>query len=277
MRTDLHIHTTASDGTWHPAQVIEVVQDAGIELFAVTDHDSVGNVLEVEKLARAAGISFIRGTEISCTLDSVLFHIVAYGIDPTRRELRGFLARNEQLLMSTDEKSLQILIDAGHEIDLNAYAAYEYDRCRGGWKALNFLIDLGLCADVRDFFERLFPDDYHVPFPTFPDPAEVIELIHRAGGIAILAHPGGSTRRIPERRAELFTQMLERGVSGLECFSSYHDAATTRYCLDFCDRHDMLITGGSDSHGAFTAHRQIGIPEVYVSDLRLGEIAEFIV
>jgi hypothetical protein len=122
-----------------------------------------------------------------------------------------------------NEDVLRRLVATGHEIDLDDYAAYEYDPSRGGWKALNFLIDRGFCTGVGDYFRNLTA---HLPveWPAFPHPAEAI----------------------------------------------------TRFCLDWCVRRDLLITGGSDCHGGLVG-RELGVPLVDTADLRLGELEERIV
>ena len=88
MRADLHIHTTASDGTWDPGQVVKAVCAAGIEFFAVTDHDSVANVAETKKLAADTGLGFITGVELNSTKDGHNYHILGYGIDIENKRLR---------------------------------------------------------------------------------------------------------------------------------------------------------------------------------------------
>ncbi|MBU1879994.1 MAG: PHP domain-containing protein, partial [Chloroflexi bacterium] len=158
-------------------------------------------------------------------------------------------------------------------IDLAAYDVYENDPERGGWAGLNFLIDNGLCADVQDYFDGLFAGR-KLPFPMFPAPAEVVAVITGAGGVPILAHPGSRWLPITDEVLEAFHRA---GVRGLECYTSYHDAVQTRRFVEWCQRHDALITGGSDCHGAFAPDRHVGQPPVTLADLRLDELADVIV
>jgi predicted metal-dependent phosphoesterase TrpH len=274
MRADLHIHTIASDGCWTPERVVTEVQPRGIGLFAVTDHDSVASVSPVETLAREAGLAFLYGVEVNTLLEEQLFHVLAYGFDLHHPALTMLLRENRAKLNQINDDTLYRLIGAGYEIDLDDYAAFEYDRTRGGWKVLNFLIDRGFCTNVHDYFGTLLAD-LPPKWPRFPHPAKAVAVIREAGGVPILAHPGASMRRtgISEEMLRLF---LDLGVAGLECYSHYHDEATTRFFLDWCDRHDLLITGGSDCHGGF-AGRELGMPVVDTADLRLGELAERII
>ncbi len=278
MRTDLHIHTTASDGCWTPERVLAELLDRGIGLFAITDHDSVDNVLPAKKLAREAGLSFLHGVEVNTllTVDGKehLFHVLAYGFDLEHPALASLLRENRVKLNQINDFVLSRLVAAGYEIDLDDYAAYEYDRGRGGWKALNFLIDRGFCTGVDDYFRNLLAG-LPTEWPAFPRSAEAIAIILEAGGVPILAHPGASMRRVGIS-AEMLDRFLDFDISGLECYTHYHDETTTRFCLDWCERHDLLVTGGSDCHGGFVG-RELGVPAVDSADLRLGELAERII
>ena len=274
MRTDLHIHTIASDGRWTPERVVAEVQSRGIGLFAIADHDSVASVLPAESLAREAGLAFMHGVEVSTLLDGHLFHILAYGFDMDDLPLATLLRENRARLDQSNEDTIHCLIAAGYEIDLDDYAAYEYDPTWGGWKALNFLIDRGFCADVRDYVRNL-RTRLSTEWPPFPHPAEAVAAIREAGGVPILAHPAVSLRDegVSEKTLHPF---LDFGIAGLECYSHYHDETTARFCLNWCDCHDLLITGGSDCHGGFVG-RELGVPAVDTADLRLGELEERII
>ena len=275
MRVDLHIHSTASDGRWTPDQLVQQVRQTGIDLFAVADHDSMANVSAVEQLVRhnTDGLCFIRAAEVSTTLDGNLIHIVAYGVDPENADLQQILEENEQTLSSVDYQSIQKLIEANYPVSLAEYERYENDVTRGGWKALNYMIDKGICHGVKDFFGRLFVGDMALVYPTFADPAEAVRTIHRAGGIAIWAHPGESIRKA---EADVLHWALDLGLDGLECYSPYHDRAMIERCLHFCRHHDLLITAGSDCHGGF-AGRKLGMPQAYIDDLNLGPLLERVI
>jgi len=274
MRADLHIHTVASDGCWTPEQVVVEVQARGIGLFAIADHDSIASVSLAEALARETGLAFLRGVEVSTLLDGHLLHVLAYGFDLHNPALAVLLRENGARLAQASEDTIHHLIASGYGIDLDDYTAYEYDRTRGGWKALNFLIDRGFCTDVRDYLYNLAP---HLPakWPSFPHPAEAIAVIREAGGVPILAHPGISLRHAGVTD-ETLCPFLDFGIVGIECYSHYHDEAATRFCLDWCARYGLLITGGSDCHGGFVG-RELGIPAVDTANLRLGELEERIV
>ncbi len=273
MRIDLHIHSTASDGRWNPQQIVQQVQAAGIDLFAVADHDSIANVYAVEALARERALAFIRAVEVSASWRGQMIHIVGYGINPDDKALLAMLDENWSKLESVDEQSIRKLIEAGYEISLAEFEAYQNDVSRGGWKALNFMIDRGICRDVKDFFGRLFVDEMALDYPDFADPVDVVRVIHQAGGAAIWAHPDNNVR-VEYTAGRVFERMLNAGIDGLECYTPYHDETATQRCLDFCRRHNLLITAGSDCHGGF-AGRAIGQPRVCLDQLNLGSLLDY--
>jgi predicted metal-dependent phosphoesterase TrpH len=239
----------------------------------VADHDAVNNVPVAERLARGSGLAFIRAVEVSCTLGGHTVHVLGYGIDLRDPTLLGVLERNQRQLRSAGEESIHKLIQAGYDIDLQAYEAYQDDATRGGWKALNYLIDLGICRDVKDFFGRLFVGDMALSYPDFAAPDEAVRAIHQAGGTAICAHPGFGTR---EGGPGLLEELLACGVDGLECYTPYHDPAEIRYHVELCRRHGLLITAGSDCHGGF-AGRALGVPPAHVTDLNLGPLFDHVI
>lgn len=271
MRTDLHIHTVASDGTWQPERLVAEIKKEGIGIFAVTDHDATGMVKPTQELAVKAGLCFIPGVEISSTLNGDLYHILAYGIDLDNMKLQKLLENNCRLMNKKDDDSIRMLVQHGYKLDLAKYEAYENDAGRGGWKALNFLIDEGLCRDAGDFFRNLFQEKHQLSFPTFPSPREVIEVILQAGGLPVLAHPGVSLCGKQELEAVL-EAFYALGIQGIECYHSLHDADTTERCCAFCREKGLQITGGSDCHGDFIPSRKLGVPHLDDKTLRIERI-----
>ena len=272
-RVDLHLHTTASDGRWTPEELMLRVQEAGIDLFAVTDHDSLGSLARTSEQARGNGHRFLPGVELSARLNGQAYHLLAYGFDPLDTGLTELAEATSARLSGASDQAVERLIEAGYPISLDEYAAYTWDRQRGGWKALNFLIDRGFCHGVDDYFGKLFVGELEHPQARFPSPEQVIAIAQQAGAVVILAHPGAPFYNGLD--AKRIDELVDMGLEGLECYSFHHDQATTQGFLDYCHSRNLLITGGSDCHGGF-AGRSLGVPPVYLDDLRLGRLEDLI-
>lgn len=268
MRVDLHIHTTASDGDWCPEMLVSQVKNAGIGLFAVTDHDTTANIEATAALASAAGLNFLAGVEICSTINNQSFHILGYGIDASNSALNKLLRYNTELMEDVDQQSIKKLIKDGFAIDYDEYCLYRHDPSRGGWKALSFLIDKGFCRDINEFFANLFTKERGIDFPEFPPPHRAIAAIVGAGGVPVLAHPGsgfhGSTL---EETLDFFA---DEEIQGVECYHPCHDENTAKQAVEWCKRRKLIITGGSDCHGGFFRERCLGQPEIYLEQLNLG-------
>jgi predicted metal-dependent phosphoesterase TrpH len=275
VKVDLHIHSYASDGTWPTEKIINSALDKEIMLISITDHDEIKMTEEAVNISRKKKINYLKGVEISSTLNGELFHILAYGIDVNNKELNKLLENNRNMLDEKDDNTIKYLINNGYNIDFQKYLNYENDPTRGGWKALNFLIDEKLCIDVGDYFGRLFKDKHEIQFPEFPHPEEVIRIIKRADGIPILAHPYYTPIELPV--AERLGVFKEIGIDGFECFHPNHSKDITRLCLEWCKKNNTIITAGSDCHGDFIKTRRIGEPIAYIEDINLGKLKDYII
>ena len=270
IKVDLHLHTTASDGTWGPEKLVANIRNADIGLFAVTDHDSTENLTDVAHLAKEYGLGFINGVEINTTYKGRNYHILGFGINPTNLELQTLLNTNRKLMEEKDDESIEYLERKYPAVSFSEYEAYTNYKERGGWKALNYMIDKQLCSSHKDFF-RLF-EEWGNPVEklNFATPGEAIATIHRAGGSSIVAHPGASFYD-PDYKA-LIAFMMGEGITGLECYHPENSREITEYCLEICKLNKLLVTGGSDCHGEFVVGRCLGHPDIRFSQLKLDGI-----
>jgi 3',5'-nucleoside bisphosphate phosphatase len=269
-KVDLHMHTIASDGNYSPSELIKEVLKTKLKLIAITDHDTLDSVEETENLALGSGLNFLRGVEISSTFEGHLFHILAYGIEMKNIKLIKLLRSNKEILEQKDEDSIKLLIKEGFNLDFNEYEAYEHNVKRGGWKALNFLIDKGICTGTKDYFGKLFIGKRSIELPQFSDAQGAINVIKEAGGVPILAHP------FYEPATQLVTDSLEKfknmGIRGIECYHPNHSAEAIELCLKFCEIENLITTAGSDFHGQLITTRKLGVPEISSNMLKLGEL-----
>lgn len=263
MRADLHMHSTASDGSLTPEELIERLKEEGIELFSLTDHDTTANSEIMERLAKKNNIKYIKGVEVSSTYEGEMFHILGYNIDVNNNELQEIINENERLLIEKDDNSIKLLVSQGFPVDFDEYLNYENDPRRGGWKSLNYLIDKGICKNIDEFFNNIFNEKRKLAFPTFADPQKVISAIKKAGGIAVLAHPRYGKSKF--QLIDILNRFKNMGVDGIECSHTNHSEDEIKECIKFCNDNDLLITGGSDYHGGLIEKRKLGKPEFFIN------------
>lgn len=269
-RVDLHMHSQASDGTWSTKEIIDEVKSKGIEVFSVTDHDVIDTSLELYQMKKKGSLqeSFVIGVETSVTYKGKEYHITVYDFDPTNVRFLNLIRKNHDMRESADRQLIVWLNDEGKLPGMEDYEKYAYDPKLGGWKSLHYLKEKGLVANWKDFIKLASGSDIQL---VFNDPREAIEAIKEAGGHCFLAHPSAYTggTRLEE---EILDQFREMGIEGLECYSPYiTDEEDTKYYIDYCTKHGLQISGGSDCHGTFN-NRELGQPHITVDDLRLSFI-----
>lgn len=272
VRTDLHIHTNVSDGTNTPKELIDDAINEGIELMAVTDHDTTANVEDTKELALDNGIAFLTGVEITSTYNYEDLHILAYGIDINNPILQSLLEYNQQAQDRADIIFLKQLLRTGrYSFDINSY--YDYEK-PSKMKLNNYLRDNGIVENEK-FGEFCDDNDIYYVELEYAHPALVTYTIKEAGGASVLAHPGGR----PYRRSVsyLLKTFSDFDIDGVECIHPTNDEYVTKYCKDWCNENNKIITGGSDTHGNRMRKRRIGKPVITTDDLRLGSLTQRVI
>ncbi|MBN2202480.1 PHP domain-containing protein [bacterium] len=265
-RIDYHIHTSASDGTWDSAVLLEKIREAGIQVFAVTDHDTVEQVPVMGRLAAGfPDLTFIPAVEISTNRRGREYHITVYHIDPADAGLETILRKNRAIKIEYAGRVIESLAALGKDVSTDEYRDYKADPGRGAWKLYNYLVDRGLVAEFEDY--RRLQAESGITL-VFPDPEEVLATLKRVDGITVLAHPAvyAGNGYLPVSGLDEWRRM---GIRGIECYSHYNaSAGQVEYYADYCRRHDLYISGGSDCHGEF-AGRKLGYPEIFESMVTL--------
>lgn len=242
---DLHLHTTASDGTLSPPDLVGKARAAGLSIFSITDHDTTAGLADGLAAARAAGAELVPGIEISAVADGRDVHVLGYFIDPAAGALRAFLDRQrEDRVRRVREMGTQ-LAALGAPIDVAPILA-EAARGRsvGRPQIASALLAAGHVTTRDEAFRRFleFGGPAFVP-RCGATPAEVVAIIHDAGGLASLAHPGLM------RRDHLIAPLAAAGLDALEVRHSDHDVATETKYRALARALGLLVTGGSDFHG----------------------------
>lgn len=269
MYADLHIHTTHSDSSLTPEEVVREALKYGVGLIAVTDHELTAGSLEAESIALAAGLGFIRAAETECLADGRFHHLLAYGADSSEPSFSGLLHENR---LKLDEMSVELIRRMAPEyphLSLEDYEAYERDASLGGWKGLEYLLRRGVTEGIRDGMPLYRQYDVTYEAAGFPPIERTIEAIHRSGGSAVLAHPWAT---VPHPDEETFIKnvhaLIDRGLDGVECYYPLHSPEITKRLLDLSIDRDLIVTAGSDCHGSFGRSR-VGQMDIPIESLRL--------
>jgi predicted metal-dependent phosphoesterase TrpH len=272
---DLHSHTTESDGTFSPAQLVEEAVRSGVSILGITDHDTFSGFDQALPLARKAGLELVCGIEFSTKLNGYSVHLLGYflradGLGDLRTWIGDLQAsrrdRNVRLIARLRELGLDITLD---EV-----------QARGGGMTgrphfAQVLIEKGYVKSMQQAFDD-YLDESAKGYVTRREPqfAEAVQHIRKAGGIASLAHP----IRLREDVAALMPSLRTAGLNAIEAYHSDHSPEQTALYLQLADQHGLLVTGGSDFHGAVKPeihlgtgrHGNLRIPEDVVDRLRAG-------
>ena len=259
---DLHMHTTASDGTLTPeALMVEILRNR-LSMFSVTDHDSLENIDEMAVLAKANGVAFIPGVEISVSFEGRELHILTYGVNTEDEALDEILQRN-QAIREAHNAALVAFACERHACNFD-FDQYGHEATRGGWKALNYLLDKGIATSISDFFSLI--DAFGTPL-VFEPFDEVIPKLRALGYLLVLAHPPAyyDGQQLP---IEMLDVLVSLGIQGIECYSPYYKSQEDAdYYLDYCRERSLVITCGSDYHGAFIPSRKLALPAKMTMDV----------
>lgn len=259
MTIDLHLHTTASDGTQTPSEVVSAAATIGLRAIAITDHDSVEGIAEALEAARTTPGApiVIPGVELSAVHDDSDVHVLGYFVDHTDA---GFLEHLEDLRaarMRRAEAIVHALADGGFSIDIAHVLALSSGAAVGRSHVARALVEQGLAADVTDAFKRLLGRGrpFYVP-KDVRTPTDVIAAVNAAGGIAVLAHPGVT------RSDHLPALLAPLGLTGIEAYHSEHDEEMRARYSELARELGLIVTGGTDYHGPHSPNGDMGSVEV---------------
>jgi hypothetical protein len=251
---DLHLHTHYSDGSDAPARVVERAVAAGLSAIAITDHDTLAGLEEGEAAARATGIEFLRGVEVSASHGKHEVHILGFGVRLDNADLNTELQR---LCDGRHERAVKIvekLNALGIPITLDAVTVHAGPGAAvGRMHIARELSAGGHVKTVQDAFNRYIGAGKRAYVPKARLSCErAIELIHGAGGLAFLAHPGiGTTHTI-------LPSLLTFPFDGIEVYHSKHSPGQSDAFLQLANERGLLITGGSDCHGEIKGQAEMG-------------------
>lgn len=251
---DLHLHTYYSDGSDVPAVVVGRAKELGFSAIAITDHDTVAGVEEGREAAAEAGIEFLTGTEISAKLGKSEVHILGFGIDPGHAGLLQALDKMRTARATRATAILERLKDTGIHLEPSQLEeAVASDGVVGRMHIAQQLVEVGAAKEVQEAFDRYLNPGRPAYVPKVRIAAKrAIELIHQAGGVAILAHPGiGAPRHI-------LNPLLALPFDGLEAYHVQHSPGQVEAFLRIAQENNLLVSGGSDCHGGAKKAPEMG-------------------
>ena len=275
---DLHVHSSFSDGTNTPYELVQLALSARLSAFALTDHDTTAGIAEARSALSVSGASdklrIIPGVEISAAYKERDIHVLGLFIDPDNAALSTALQVARDNRIKRNHTMLQLLSDAGYPMTEKELLQDSDEACIGRMHFANALVARGYAKNTQDAFQRFIGLDcpYYVP-RNYISPQDAISLIRDAGGLAILAHPLLYHLDRPELE-QLISQLVDCGLSGLEAIYTTNSTEDEQYVRTLASRNGLLISGGSDYHGSNKPHISIGtgrgnlrIPETILAAL----------
>jgi predicted metal-dependent phosphoesterase TrpH len=242
---DLHSHTTASDGQHSPTELLALAASAGVTALAVTDHDTVAGLGEAAEAARAHGMELVPGIELSAFVMKREVHILGHFVRPDFEELASYAAR---LRVEREERMVRMveqLRRLGFPVSMEDVRAIAGNAQMGRPHLARVMVERGWCQDMKSAFDRFLGAGKAAWVDRFKlDGAKAIQLIHRAGGTATVAHPGSS-------KLERYDILLlaKAGLDGIEALHADHNPSVRDKYKKFAKEFDLVPTGGSDFHG----------------------------
>ena len=262
---DLHIHSTASDGTLSPSEIISLASASGLGAIAITDHDTIDGTLAALDAAHHVSLGILTGVEISTEFPKEFpfiesCHILGYGFNPEDPDLTQALTTLQAARRNRNPQIIKRLQDLGFDITLQEVTETQNAYGQTGRPHIaQVLLNKGLVRSIDEAFDNYlghgrpaYVNKYRLECD------QALEIIRHAGGIPVLAHPGLIPIEDPQE-LEAFIRLLKSfGLLGLEVYYSEHEPEETVFYEDLARRYDLLMTGGSDYHGAIKPEISMG-------------------
>lgn len=276
MAVDLHAHSTASDGTETPGEVMRIAARADLSAVALTDHDTLQGLGEAQIVADGVGVELIPGTEISCEWAAGTMHMVILFLEPGAGPLQDRLGSLQDGRSRRNQVIVERLQDLGMDITYEEILAEAGEGSVGRPHFAAVMEQKGYVADFRAAFDEYLATGQpaYVPRDRLP-PQEAIRLALDSGAVPVIAHPHTLGLNNASEFADAYAQLAEWGLIGIECFYGEYDRTTQQALASAITSFDLLPSGGSDFHGDYKAGLELGfgrgqlaVPESVLDDLR---------
>ena len=249
-KADLHIHSSYSDGSDDIFDLVEKIKNAKIDIFALTDHDTIEGVIKLSNYDFKE-IRFIKGVELTCKLNDIKCHILGYGVDVKNEKLNKLIETGKILRRKKLELRIEYLKNIHNIILTDEELSWLYSRKSVVKTHLaNVLVKRGLADNNLSAMEK-YLDGCKTGNTRF-DGFEAVDTLKSAGAIPVWAHPIGGEGERHIKKEEFYPKlktMLEAGIEGIECYYSRYNADEIKFLVDCAKENNLLISGGSDYHG----------------------------
>jgi predicted metal-dependent phosphoesterase TrpH len=247
---DLHVHTTASDGTMSPAEIVRYAKEKGLLAIAITDHDTIEGLQEAIQEGDKQGLEVIPGVELSVDFPKGTMHLLGYYIDPLCPELIEKLTVLQQARRERNLKIIESLRALGIPMELSEVKAAPGHGQIGRPHFAYTLVNKGYARNIQDAFDRYLRKGGPAYVEKFRfTPQEALAFIAMAGGITVLAHPFTLNLPQPQDIESLLVELKGKGLDGVEVYYPEHSEGQTKVYRYLAQRYGLLATGGSDFHG----------------------------
>jgi len=244
MFADLHLHTFFSDGTFTPEELVARAHKIGFSAIALTDHDTLEGCARAAAACAAAKMEFISGAELTAEHEDTEVHVLAYLVDTQNQSLLKRIAEFQAVRQNRIREMVAALNQQG--LPLKAESVFALANCKspGRPHVARALVKEKLIGSLDEAFEKYLKKGRPAWVPkTKMSALEAVELIHQAGGLAVMAHPGLN------RTDDIIPALVDAGLDGIECFHTKHSTVMSERYLLIAEKHHLLVTGGSDCHG----------------------------
>jgi predicted metal-dependent phosphoesterase TrpH len=263
---DLHLHTQFSDGTFTPEELAGHGARLGFAAMALTDHDTVEGCARMAAACAAAGMEFIAGAELTAEHNDTEMHLLGYFLDTQNERLLAEIAKFQSARQNRIREMVARINESNVPLAVESVFALANCKSPGRPHVARALVQAGLVSSLDEAFDRYLKKNRPAWVPKAKVSAlEAIELVHQAGGLAVMAHPGLN------RTDEIIPTIVDAGLDGIECFHTKHSSAMTDRYLQIADKYHLLVTGGSDCHGFSKSKPLIGtvkLPYEHVEKLK---------
>jgi predicted metal-dependent phosphoesterase TrpH len=244
MAVDLHVHSTASDGTLTPEEIVRKAVALGLYALAIADHDTVAGVRPAMDTALGTGLHVFPAVEISVDFRETEIHILGYFVDLNHEPLIEAMRKVRDGRVDRARAIVRRLQDMGVKITFEDVLAEAGGGSVGRPHVARALAKIGAVATAQEAFDRYLSRGRPAYIPRYKlSPEQAVQLVAEAGGMPVFAHPGLS------RRDDMIDALRPLGLLGIEAYHTDHDAKATQHYISMARRRGMYITGGSDSHG----------------------------